>query len=688
MYVTTNGTGNNKYVVLMESYRDDQGVSRKRVVERLGRLDALLKDDPMALENLKAKYAGMMKDKRLELDFERQAKAAAMLAASKAASDEMPFPTLNYGHYPLLRIWEEDLGLKRKLNYLQRFHPKCSYDINDTAAFLMCTKIMDPHSVLFTFGDKDNFLGDPARNTNLDGFYETLGLLHANKDDILATVNRRMDATFGKTRARLVFYDVTNTYFETPLTDAEKGYVQADYADQVQAFAEEALAKGILKENNFDVTGDLILEDLPDVFIDALAREKLQYLRMRGPSKEHRFDMPITSIVLVIDELGFPMDFAVCAGNKAEVTGMKGAIAELKKKYPIEGAIVVADRGLNSGNNLKMLKDQGLGFLVAQKVTKLSKDLTKKMTDLSNYTDIDPNNPAAGKYFVVQNWQKTITGSTETVPCTLVLTYNDKRRRRDELLLELKAEIVRKKAAAGEKLGPRKSGWADLALTEDSVDSPIIGVDTEALERKKKLCGFAGMVFQNPDIKTEDGKQETVITDAEVANTYHQLNKIENCFRIMKSNLGLRPMYVRNSNQIRGHVLICVLSLLTVLLLQHKLKKNHVHMSIGRICRELRGATVSVIPNGNEFLYAHTARPTNRRKGRERLSTEELLVIARKEKLVASHMPAIMRAVELTPLPRLCTRSELGRCLRKRFSNDADVLPELVYQDCVTPTSE
>ena len=156
----------------------------------------------------------------------------------------------------------------------------------------------------------------------------------------------------------------------------------------------------------------------------------------------------------------------------------------------------------------------------------------------------------------------------------------------------------------------------------------------------------------------------------------------------MKSHLGLRPMYVRNSNQIKGHIMICFLALLMVLLLQHKLKMNHVHLSIGRICRELRGATVSVIPNTPEFLYAHTAKPTNRRKGRERMATEELLKMARKEKIPPSFMPDIMKATGLTPLPRLCTRAELGRCLRTRFANDSDVVPELVYQDCVTPTEE
>lgn len=685
MYVTTNGSGNNKYVVLMESYRDEHGKCCKRIIQRLGRLDALTKDDPDALAKLKQKYAGTMQRQRLELECERQTKATEILTASKAGAGEMPFPNLNYGHYPLLRLWEEDLGLKRKLNYLQRQHPKCGFDINEAASFMACTKIMDPHSILFSFGDKDSFLGDPAKNTNLDGFYEMLGLLHENKDDILRLINRRMDAAFGANRATLVFYDVTNTYFEAPLTDAERGYVQDDYAEQVQSYAEEALAKGILKEEHFDDNGALIADQLPQEFVNQLVEERLQYLRMRGPSKEHRFDLPLVSIVLVIDKFGFPMDFAVFPGNKSEVTAMEGVISNFKKKYSIENAIVVADRGLNSGRNLQMLKKQGFGFLVAQRITRLSKELTDRMTDLENYKDISPEHPEAGKFFVVPNWEKSITGTNETVPCTLVFTYNEKRRRRDELILDLQAELVRKKMAAGEKLGPRKSGWAKIALTEESVNSPIIGIDEDLLNRQKRLCGFAAMVFQYP----ETGHEERhTFAESEIAGIYHQLNKIENCFRIMKSHLGLRPMYVRNSNQIKGHIMICFLALLMVLLLQHKLKMNHVHLSIGRICRELRGATVSVIPNTPEFLYAHTAKPTNRRKGRERMATKELLNMARKEKIPPSFMPDIMKAAGLTPLPRLCTRAELGRCLRTRFANDSDVVPELVYQDCVTPTEE
>lgn len=71
-------------------------------------------------------------------------------------------------------------------------------------------------------------------------------------------------------------------------------------------------------------------------------------MRMRGPSKEHRSDLPLVSIALVIDKNGFPMDFEVFKGNSSEYRTMESTIRKLKDKYNIGHAIVVADRGLNS----------------------------------------------------------------------------------------------------------------------------------------------------------------------------------------------------------------------------------------------------------------------------------------------------------------------------------------------------
>lgn len=69
---------------------------------------------------------------------------------------------------------------------------------------------------------------------------------------------------------------------------------------------------------------------------------------MRGPSKKHRFDLPLVSVAMVIDRNGFPMDVCVYSGNSSEFKTMKNSIEALKKKYEIGSSIVVADRGLNS----------------------------------------------------------------------------------------------------------------------------------------------------------------------------------------------------------------------------------------------------------------------------------------------------------------------------------------------------
>lgn len=103
----------------------------------------------------------------------------------------------------------------------------------------------------------------------------------------------------------MVFYDVTNAYFETDLTDMERGYEQKDFAENLRSMAFDALDHGELPENCFDEDGNIVADKLTPEFLEKVADSKTQYLRMRGPSKEHRFDLPIVSMALIIDGNGF-----------------------------------------------------------------------------------------------------------------------------------------------------------------------------------------------------------------------------------------------------------------------------------------------------------------------------------------------------------------------------------------------
>ena len=124
---------------------------------------------------------------------------------------------------------------------------------------------------------------------------------------------------------------------------------------------------------------------------------------MRGSSKEPRFDFPLASSALVISEEGIPIDFYVYAGNASEFKTMAASIESLKQKYNVKESIVVADRGLNSAANLKMLQSSDLGFLMAQKVSNLDQKTTKAMFDPEGYVPIIWQGEEVARFKVVRN---------------------------------------------------------------------------------------------------------------------------------------------------------------------------------------------------------------------------------------------------------------------------------------------
>ena len=664
--------GKNAYVRLVEAFRKPDGKTSQRVVKNFGRLDELLAKDPQALDKLRAKYQNERQEKKGATAQVRLEEAERALTCANPLSSRV-LPLLHYGHYPLRNLWNDVLKLPPKFARLQA-DTRIAYDVNAAASFLAFSKVLDPASVLFSFGSKDGFLGDPAAEISLDAFYSTLSFLKENKDAILKWINKRLDASMGSGRARLVFYDVTNVYFEAPLTDAEMDYQQADFPERFQAFVEHERDEGRIPADCFDDDGEVIPEALPADFWARLSDERIEFLRMRGPSKEHRFDLPIASIALVIDQNGFPMDFEVYAGNTSEFRTMKQSIDNLKAKYGITDAVVVADRGLNSVKNLNMLKDAKLGYLVAQKVTQFDAELEKKMLDLSNYQPINPNSPETGKYLTIENWKKSATNAS--INCTLVLTYNEKRRKRDENILKVWAEIVKAKQAAGKKLGPKKTGWGSIAKTANDAEQPIVGIDQEAYERKLKYCGFAAVVYDMPPNSKTHHKN---LTGMEIAGAYHPLVRIEECFRIMKTRLGLRPMYVRHSDDIRGHIMTCLLALLLLRLVQQRLDEQKTPLTIPRICRALRQATVAVLPKGdNDVQFLHAGFTSSVRRGNEHLDTLSLINLAKQSKDRESDIEKIMRACGLTPLCRFMSRAELARCLHARYRTPIDAVPPVM----------
>ena len=366
-----------------------------------------------------------------------------------------------------------------------------------------------------------------------------------------------------------------------------------------------------------------------------------------------------------------PIDFEVYSGYSSEYKTMPRSIESLKDIYNIKDAVVVADRGLNSASNLLMLLQKGLGFLVAQKVSQFDEKTMNLMLDIDSYTYIDKDNKDLGCFRTIENWIKC-PNSKNSVECTLVLTWNKARKERDEALIDIAVEMVKRKKAAGCKVAPRKTGWGKFAKTEEKAEQPILGVDEDEVAKQKRLCGFAAMVYRQPD----NIKDNEAPDGAKIAGTYHKLNQIENCFRIMKSNLGLRPVYVKRSDHIEGHIMVCFMALVLLRLLQDKLISIGVKMSYDGICSSLNDALVLAMSGKKNNIYLAHAQLHGSECGRGMTVREHIK--RQRQGLLDSSTPAIskiLKACGLSPLPRIGRLAEVASCLGTKWPTIADAIP-------------
>ena len=682
MYISTRGKGQNTRVYLLESYRED-GKVKKRVVQNFGYLSDLTNDDPDALEKLKAKF-----DKTNEKQAKRAQEAAA--AANFVLNFDVEknrflqkSPELIFTNYVLKPLWNE-LRLSKTFLNLQNYHYKnIDYNINNVIYTLCFLKIFDPSSIRKAYCHKADLLGAPFQGVTLKNLYNTLDLLYNHKDAILNSINNAIDKKFSR-KYSMVFYDVTNVYIESSMTDEERNYIRKYCKEDLLNILNRYLEDGLIDESKITKIIDenfINIDELPDEIKKEI--RCMLYLRMRGLSKEHRYDLPLISIALVIDENAIPIDFEIFSGNSSEYKTMVKSIEKIRKKYNITNTIVVADRGINSASNMKMLLDHGYGFLVSQKISNLSDKETKKMFDESGYEKRtilkNYNEPATENNVLDEIKFKTIDyvkkdKKGNAVNCKLVFTFSKKRRDRDNKLIDI--ALKKAKDAINKKIDipTSKQSWISFIEKESSKKQKAKKIDKNTVDKKRKLAGYAGIIYHNPP----DQSSTYTITPNNIINSYHYLVQIEDCFRIMKNNLGLRPMYVQIEEHIHGHVMCCVLGLILVRLLQIKLDKYGHKMTIEEIIEAIKDSKLVAIFNKDSNIFLSTFNYKSIYRNREGLSEKTLREFITTEGYTQD-INIIMKCLGLEPLPAICDRSCLTKCLNVRIGPNETIIDPIVF---------
>lgn len=610
----------------------------------LGSKSELLAKDPLALEKLRAEL------KKRSAPNQATERTKQLLEENPKKRPSLPYagePVLCYANYILKPIWNETLKLKALVRYRQS-KTDIEFDAEALLWQTVVNRIVSPSSHLKHYRSQTNWLGNSLAETNLRSLYRMLSFAARIKKPILRGLNKALNQAMPRDLS-VVFYDVTNTWFETVWDDEHQWAMEVE--KQLSA-----LPSGATSEERRQL-------------IEKLERARTSSLRMRGPSKECRKD-PIVSIAMVVDRDGIPIDFRVYPGNSSEKTTMKCSIDELAKTYKITNAVVVADNGLNTNANLIRLVKENQGFLLAHSLSKAKQDSVDEWLKDTGW-----------------QWDKEKERKIKIIPSSLidedgvvqtnyrmVIGWSEKRYREDMFKIEMHEQGAREAIAHHAKLPLATFGWKKYIETGKNKAQKI---NEKKLAKDKKLAGYYAYLFKDSrefdkewvKLPAEEKKE---LSGWEIIEQYKKQAQIEECFRILKTNFNLRPMYVYTDEHIEAQVLICVLALILLRILSKKLKLAGSPMTTEQILAALNTAKLSVqLDKEQPALY----RPLRQILRRPQDDDPHAPIHLYEE----TDLSRIMNCVDLTPLPPVADKNELAHCLKTRFDTDKEALGA-VYQ--------
>ena len=311
--------------------------------------------------------------------------------------------------------------------------------------------------------------------------------------------------------------------------------------------------------------------------------------KQKGPSKENRHD-PVIGQALLLDADLVPVAMQMYPGNESEKPYIRKVIEEMKSRYKVSGKTVqVADKGLNCARNIyAAVKEANDGYIFSKSIhgRNLS-EKEKKWLLLENEQNIwkDYRDKDGNLLYRLKSCVDSFSYQFKEIdPETgrdVVKTFSVKEKR----IVSYNPALAKKQKAEIQKMADKAANYATYkAMTrEDLGDSakylkitnkdkngkkitPVIGIDKEKVNEDLKYAGYNLMVTSELDMEP-----------LQIYQTYHSLWKIEESFRITKSYLDARPVYVHKKETIYGHFLICYLSLFLLRVLEIKVFKNQIN---------------------------------------------------------------------------------------------------------------
>ena len=517
MYVAITGSGKSRVIQFREDTRIP-GTNKKKthVVKTIGNYEKMFADDPNIIAKLKAEAIELTREKR-----ESNTPIVLNVSAVDIQSPTDVIPSFKFGHALVKQLWSV-MGLDEF--FLKNCGKRNAKAIAQSLFYLVAHRCANPSSIHASAIDQPNYAG--IKPIGIDVLYNALDVLSEQKK---AVINHLADFFEKKTdrSGPEAYYDVTTYAFEST---------------------------------------------------------RWGELRMFGFSKDHKNNEVQVVMGLLLDNNGIPITYELFPGNTMDQSTLTKSVERLKEIYKLEKITVVADRGLNSGKNLEYLCNGGHDFVISYTLKRSSDSFKALVWDTEGWQDSfdSTTGERTSSFKVVEQALEVKVPIKQTtdddskkkrgrpkkyevvkIPVKIHLTWSAKRAEKDKADRERILDRLKKRLDKPYQLKAAiKRGCNQFLQME--IDTEDWKLDEAKIEEAARYDGYYAVITNNLKLNTQ-----------QVSKIYSGLWKIEESFRVLKTDLRARPVFVWNDELIKGHFLMCFISLCMLRYAQYLLEKTY-----------------------------------------------------------------------------------------------------------------
>ena len=559
------------YLAIQESYYDSSTKqSRTRTIQSLGYVDALKSeyDDPIAFFTQKA----------LEMTEEKKSKKTINIKIESHAKMDLGTDDVRNIGYGVLKELYKRLELDKFWNWKTR-NLSIEFNVDQIFRLLVFSRILRPHSKKATYEGR-NFFFEDFGDFSLDDVYHALDIICDNNDALQKWIYDH-SSNICERDMSVAYFDCTNYYFDIGRSDMD---TLNDEGNPVDKNGEPVAAK----------------------------------YRKRGPEKNRRPD-PIVEMGLLMDKNSIPLAFDLFPGNESEKVHMRPIINRVKNEFSNNRIIFVADRGLNTSDNIYYLNGDNKGdynprdgYVYGQSIRGADAEFKKWVISGEYLVDKITNDEGEEISFkhksrihpkvlhvnVTKPGRKKPLKKDVPVDQKQMVYYSEKyakKQRADRDVMIRRAEDLISHPKKYDKITSAGSAAYIQNISFDKSTGEItsgksLTLNLEKIEEEKKYDGYYSIVTSELDMP-----------DLEIREIYRGLIRIEDTFKISKSEFSSRPVFVRTNDHIDAHFATCFTALVLIRLLQAKLENKY---PVGKMIDSLKKyCCVSLDTSNYQFTY-------------------------------------------------------------------------------------